>query len=153
MGLGGTAGFLLECGLRVIGVDISEVAVRQAKINFPALQVVIADLEAFYLPPRSFDVICNFYYLDRKLWPVYQQALRLGGVLVFETLTQDMLVDNPDLEPAYLLAPGELLQAFTGWEVLAYREGWISSERGSRKAVAGIIARKITDRVSKIIMS
>ena len=31
MGLGGNAGFLIERGLHVIGVDISEVGIRRAK--------------------------------------------------------------------------------------------------------------------------
>ncbi len=142
MGMGGTAGFLLERGLRVVGVDIAAVAVWQARARFPNLQAVVADLEAFYLPDLTFDVISNFYYLNRALWPGFRRALRPGGLLVFETLTRDMLVDMPDLEPGYLLEPGELRQAFADWEVLAYREAWIQSERGSRKAVASLAARK-----------
>ena len=87
MGLGGNAGFLLERGLKVIGVDISEVAVRQAKARLPELMAVEADLTQFYLPDNTFDVIINFFYLQRDLWPQYVRALRPGGWLVLETLT------------------------------------------------------------------
>src|SRR5947209_4781170 len=85
MGRGADAGWLMAQNLSVIGIDISNVAVRAAKCRWPALLAVVADLTMFALPPDSFDVILNFYYLDRALWPVYTRALRPGGLLFFET--------------------------------------------------------------------
>lgn len=128
MGMGGSAGFLLERGLRVIGVDISSVAVRAAKARLPALAAVIADLTRFSLPPESLDVILNFYYLDRALWPLFQRALRPGGLLFVETLTTAMLAARPDLPLDFLLETGELRQAFNPFHLLAYREGWMPSD-------------------------
>lgn len=145
MGMGGNAGFLLSRGLRVVGLDLSAVAVRQAKARLPGLQAVLVDLDRFGLPPGCVDVICNFYYLNRDLWPEYRQALRPGGLLIFETLTADMVTDTPDIEPAYLLRPQELIQAFADWQVITYREGWIPSQHGTRKAVASLLARKPSD--------
>jgi tellurite methyltransferase len=142
MGTGSSAAFLLQHGLRVIGVDIASVAVRQAKAKLPTLQAIIADLENFTLPAESFEVICNFYYLNRPLWQDYYQMLRPGGLLMIETLTREMLALMPDLEPDYLLEPGELLYAFSGWRVIYYREGWTVSERNSIKAVASLVASK-----------
>lgn len=142
MGLGGNSAFLLERGLRVLGVDISSVAVHRAKKRLPTLMAVIADLTHFYLPPQSFDVILNFYYLQRDLWPMFLIALRPGGVLIFETLTLEMLRLQPETDPAYLLAQGELLQAFAGWDVLAYREGWEESRSGRSHPVASLVAKK-----------
>jgi tellurite methyltransferase len=142
LGMGANANFLIQRGLDVIGVDISDVAVLQARQRTPRLQAVIADLEHFYLPAEKFAGILNFYYLDRALFPVYRQALHPGGILFIETLTRVMLEEMPDLDPKYLLAPGELKQAFSGWEILVYREGWITSRRGSHKAVASLVARK-----------
>lgn len=142
MGLGGNAGFLLTRGLRVVGVDISSIAVQQASKRYVGLMAVIADLTHFYIPADTFDVILNFYYLQRDLWPQYQLALRPGGVLFIETITQEMLHLQPDTDPSYLLAPGELRQAFTGWEILAYREGWEDSRGGRRHPVASLVARK-----------
>ncbi len=142
MGLGGNSAFLLARGLQVLGVDISSVAVHKAKQRLPALMAVIADLTRFYLPPQSFDVILNFYYLQRDLWPQYLTALRPGGVLFFQTLTQEMLRFQPDTDPVYLLMPGELLQAFADWEVITYREGWEESRSGSPHAVASLVAKK-----------
>jgi hypothetical protein len=141
MGLGGNAGFLLKHGLRVVGVDISSVAVGQAKARLPGLMAVIADLSYFYIPPHSFDAILNFYFLQRDLWPLYRSALRPGGVLFIETLTQEMLRLQPDTDPAYLLAPDELRRAFADWEILVYREGWERSRGGRLHPVASLVAR------------
>jgi tellurite methyltransferase len=142
MGLGGNSAFLMQRGLRVLGVDISSVAVRRAHHHLPGLMVVVADLTNFYLPAAAFDVIVNFYYLQRGLWPVYRQALRPGGVLIFETLTTAMLAIQPDTDPAFLLQPGELRQAFDGWDILVYRENWVETRRGLKHPVASLVARR-----------
>lgn len=140
MGLGGNAGFLLARGLRVIGVDISEIALRRAYQRLPELFPVQADLRHFSLPDRAVDVILNFYYLERSLWPFYHRALKPGGILVFETMTQDMSLTHPEIDPVYLLAPGELCQAFSKLEILVYREETIN-EDGRQRPVASLVAR------------
>ena len=142
MGLGGNAGFLLKRGLKVIGLDISRVAVQRAKESYPQLIAVQADLTRFCPPPESFDVILNFYYLERSLWPQYSQALRPGGLLFFETLTREMLQVNPDIDPKFLLGPRELLRSFPQLETITYREGWNEGSGGHRRAIASLLARK-----------
>jgi tellurite methyltransferase len=142
MGLGGNAAFLLERGLQVVGVDVSWVAVRQARARLPGLMAAVADLTRFPLPDERFDVILNFYYLNRDLWAQYHRALRPGGILVIETLTQEMHSLRPDIDPSYLLHPGELKAAFGDWQILAEREGWVESGTRHPKAVASLIARR-----------
>jgi len=142
MGLGGNAAFLLERGLRVVGVDIAWVAVRQAAARLPDLMVAVIDLKHFYLPADSFDVILNLFYLQRDMWPNLRQALRPGGVLVFETLTRGMLALRPSMDQRYLLESGELRQAFADWEILVYREGWVETRSGGMQAVASLVARR-----------
>jgi len=144
MGLGGNAGFLLERGYTVTGVDISGVAVRQAKQDHPRLDAVIADLsESLPFSADSFDVILTFYYLERSLWPQYRRVLRRGGILVLETLTLDMNQERQDIDPRYLLQPGELRAAFSDWQILAYREGWEETHDGYKKATASLVARLV----------
>lgn len=141
MGLGGNAGFLLDRGLCVVGVDISAVALRRAKTCRPELMAVLADLTRFRLPPATFDVILNFYFLQRDLWPHYGRALRPGGLLIFETLWHDPQSPAPDFNPAYLLGPGELPRAFAGWEILVYEESRRVGRSGRPRPVASMVAR------------
>jgi tellurite methyltransferase len=142
MGLGANAGFLIERGLNVVGVDFSELAVHKAKQCFPAIWAVVADLAHFYLPPSTFDVILNFFFLDRNLWHAYTQALNPGGILFVETLTVEMLQIHPELNLSYLLQQDELKNGFPELETLLYREGWTQSASGHPCAVASLIAKK-----------
>jgi tellurite methyltransferase len=142
MGLGGNADFLLKHGFHVIGVDISSVAIRRATAHLPGLMPVVADLTHFYLLPASFDLIINFLYLQCDLWPVYQAALKPGGILIFETLTQDMRIIHPEIDPQFLLKAGELATAFPTLQTLVYREGWQESLSKHPRALASLIAQR-----------
>jgi len=82
-----------------------------------------------------FDVILNFYYCQRNLWPRFRSMLKPGGVLIMETLTIETLRVRPDYSPDYLLQPDELRRAFAEWEVLVYREGWVELKDHSPRAV------------------
>lgn len=141
MGAGCNALYLSARGLRVIGLDISEVAVRAARARCPQLHAAVIDLSHFTLPPATFDVIINFYFLDRRLWPIYRRALKPGGVLIIETLTRAMLTRRPEIDPIYLLEPGELQAAFADWHVIAQRETWLNDEDWQR-AVASLVVQR-----------
>jgi tellurite methyltransferase len=142
MGLGGNAELLLKHGLNVIGIDISGVALKRARQRLPALMAIQADLTQFYLPTSTFDVIINFFYLQRELWPSFMRALRPNGWLIFETLTVDFRSIQPGIDPDYLLAPHELRHAFPTLEIVDYQEGWSISDGGHMRPVAGLVARK-----------
>jgi cyclopropane fatty-acyl-phospholipid synthase-like methyltransferase len=142
MGLGGNTGFLIERGLRVIGVDVSEVGVRRAKQRWSSLMSAVIDLTHYRWPPCSFDVILNFYYCQRDLWPWYRSMLKPGGVLILETLTIETLRARPGYNPDFLLQPDELRQAFAAWEVLVYRESWLEMGDHSPRAVASLVAKR-----------
>jgi tellurite methyltransferase len=149
MGLGRNSAFLLNRGLQVIGVDISSVAVIHAKRDFPTLLPVIADLEHFSIPSNKFDVILNILYLQRDLWLPIQRGLKPGGLLFMECLTVEMLSAHPDIDPTYLLKPGELQRACINsplaisLEILYYYEGWFTSSSAHRRATAALIARRV----------
>jgi tellurite methyltransferase len=145
MGLGGNAELLLKHGLKVIGVDISGVALKRARQRLPALMAVQADLTQFYFPANTFNVIINFFYLQRDLWPSFIQALRPDGWLIFETLTVDFRSLQPSIDPNYLLAPDELRHAFPSLEIVDYQEGWSTSDDGHVRSVASLVARKQVD--------
>jgi SAM-dependent methyltransferase len=140
MGLGANAGLLLELGYHVVGVDVSDVAVEMAKKKYPAIMPVIADLTDFDFPPESFDLITNFFYLERSLWRKIPGWLKPGGLLIAEILTLEMLSLHPETQSQFLLNPGELAVAFPSLEILSYAEGWYGDEH--RRATARLVARK-----------
>src|SRR2546428_12852236 len=85
----------------------------------------------------AFDVILCFYYRDQNIYGQIRQALRPGGLLIYETYTLDQLRSAAGpRNPAHLLEPAELLRAFGDWDVILYRETF--RERG----LASIVARK-----------
>jgi len=142
MGEGHNANLLVKRGLQVIGVDFSRVALNKAKKNYPQVQAVLADLPVIHLKPGSLDVILNFWFLDRKLFPVYHQLLKPGGFLVLETMRFDPDRDQSHLRLEYLIQPGELLQSFSGWEFLVYDENVRATVKGQSQQAVQLLARK-----------
>jgi tellurite methyltransferase len=142
MGKGANAGYLASLDWRVIGVDISDVAVFSARKNFPAIFPVLADLSNLRFPDHSFDLILNLYYLNRDWLSDFSRILKPGGMLIIETLTVDMLYQDPNITRSHLLARGELHQQFACFDILYKNEGWIESDHGSKKSVSSLIARK-----------
>jgi tellurite methyltransferase len=148
MGLGGNASFLLQHGLHVIGVDISYVAIHKAKTNLPDLMAVTADLEHFYIPSNTFDVIINFLYLQKDIWLPMVQGLKPNGLLFIQTLTENIHAIHPEIETRFLLKLGELREAFTQRklsdliEILDYQENWQETTTSHPRAVASLVARR-----------
>jgi SAM-dependent methyltransferase len=142
MGLGGSAGWLAARGFRVVGVDLSEVAVQRAHARYPKIETCVADCTQLAFSENSFDVILNFYYLDRNLWPVFSKWLVPGGLLIFETMNVDILALKPDIDPVYLLQPGELRAAFSNWDILDYYEGLLRDSRNMNRPIVRMAARQ-----------
>ncbi len=146
MGTGRNALYLASLGFRVTGVDLSAVAVEKCRQKAERLglsiEALVADLEHHPFPTGEYDLIVNFYYLQRSLAPQIIAALKPGGVLVFESFTIDQLQFGwGPKSPDHLLHPGELGQMFTALKTLLYHEGVIEGDRGP-KAVARLIGRK-----------
>ncbi len=145
-GTGRNALYLASLGYEVTGIDISPVAVSRCRAEAERrglrIEAICADLESYVLPQEAFDVVLNFYYLQRELCPRLVEALRPGGVLVFETFTteQRRFGWGPQQE-AFLLRPGELRELLPGLEVLVYREGVVEESERGPKAVAGLVGR------------
>ena len=147
MGEGRNAVFLAENGFDVEGCDISPAAVEKAKKlaakNDVSIKVFEADLEDYTLARERYDLITNFYYLQRDLIPQIKGALKPGGIAIMETYT----VANLELglhgpkKREYLLKENELLRLFmdAGMKIIFYREMIINDER----AIASIIAQKV----------
>jgi len=146
MGKGSTALYLASRGLTVTGIDSDPEAIAacQAEAERQGLhvQAETADALSWELGRDQYDVILNFYFLERALSPRIIEALKPGGVLFFETypLAQLSLAHGPR-NPLWLLHPAELPLMFRDLKTLFYRDT-VLEEEGRRKAIASLIARK-----------
>jgi len=140
-GVGRHAMFLAERGWDVALIDVSPTALELAKteIGRRGLRVSaeLADLTETPLAVSSFDLVLNFFYLERTLFPQIAAALKTGGLLIFKTYTRDQLrLGGGPTHPMHLLESNELLRAFDGLRILHYHESI------KDKAVAELVARK-----------
>lgn len=82
------------------------------------------------LKPACFAGIVVTNYLHRPLLPMLFDALAEGGVLIYETFAQGNAVFGKPSNPAFLLQPGELLdaakQARCRLQIVAYEHGFQS---------------------------
>lgn len=134
--------FLAECGYRVIGIDRSTSAARFARMQAMAkrlpLEIAAADLLDINYGTERFDLIANFYFLERDIIPRIKQGLKIGGLVFFETFTSHGICRDDPRYRKFLIAPNELLGMFTDFFIMFYFE----CIRGE-KAVASMIAKKI----------
>ena len=144
MGEGRNAVFLAKNGFEVDGCDVSEIAVKKtlklAKENNVRVNAFVADLEIYKLPKNAYDVVACFYYLQRSLIPQIKEALKPGGMVIYETYTIENWergFEGPKNKD-YLLKTNELLDLFKDLTIIYYRELVLDD----KKAVASLIARK-----------
>ena len=147
-GNGRHARFLARLGFEVTGVDrdVSTARMEGAPSRNSdkprEIELVEADIENAPWPfaGRRFDGIVVTNYLHRPLLPILVDSLEPGGVFVYETFAQGNERFGKPSNPAFLLAPGELLEAVRGrLRVVAYEDRVLSDPRPA--AVQRVCAR------------
>jgi SAM-dependent methyltransferase len=114
--------FLARLGFEVHAVDRDTSLFRDRP---EGVSLVEADIESGAWPfaGRRFDGIVVTNYLHRPLLPTLVGSLEAGGVLLYETFAQGNERFGKPSNPAFLLAPGELLEAVRGrLRVVAYED-------------------------------
>jgi len=141
-GSGRNALFLAECGYHVIAIDRSPSAARfirsQALTGNHPLETAAADMLDINFGTERFDLIANFYFLERDLIPRIKQGLKTGGLVLFETFTSYGISRDDSRYRKFLIDPNELLSMFTDFFILFYFE-----RVKGKKAVASMIAKKV----------
>lgn len=143
MGEGRNAVYLAALGYDVVGVDISDVGVKNAlalaEKKKVRIEAVVEDLNAYRFGQNEFHLILCFNFLNRGLFTGIRNALRPGGMLFFETFNVDYLKYR-DFRREWVLERNELLREFGGFRILRYQE---TDHDG--KAVASLVAEKPVD--------
>ena len=144
-GKGRNSFYLAELGFEVAAMDISAVALDEARTRAKSRQLRIdwrqSDLEVVQLEEAVFDLVVNFNYLQRSLIPQIMRAVKVGGYVIFETYLIDQREIGQPKNPDYLLGHNELLEQFRDFRVLYYREGKFT-EGDEASYRAGILAQR-----------
>jgi SAM-dependent methyltransferase len=114
---------LLDHGFAVCAVDRDIAALRP--LAGPRCKVIEIDLETGAPWPLGggHDGIVVTGYLFRPLLPAIGDALAQDGVVIYETFALGNEQLGRPRDPAFLLRPGELLEAFGGLTVVAFEQG------------------------------
>lgn len=127
-GAGRHARLLRDLGHSVLAVDRDETALA-ALAGESGIQTLCADLESDPWPfdPDSFDAVVVTNYLHRPLFPFLRQALRSGGVLIYETFAKGNERFGRPRNPDFLLRCDELLALVMPLQVLAFEQGIVGA--------------------------
>lgn len=132
-GSGRHARWFAERGHAVVAIDRAEAALA-ALGGIDGVEPVSADLEdgsPWPLPDtQRFAAVVVANYLYRPLLPRLASLLAPGGILLYETFARGNETIGKPSNPAFLLAPGELLEAVRGrLTVVAYEDGYAAYPR------------------------
>lgn len=140
-GTGRNTHFLAEQGFRVDAVDFSDYALGCIKddVNITKHEV---DLDLYNIEKR-YDLIININYLNRRLLPQIKEALKEGGLIIFETfIIAHNTPEQGSMNPNYLLETNELLKSFIDLDIIYYEEKDIVNLRGEDARLASLVAKK-----------
>ncbi len=133
-GSGRHALFLASLGYEVDAIDCDEQALAQLLSHAQTKHLTdissrVLDLEPPppqepHLGHEAYDAILVFFYLHRPLFPSLIEALKPGGVLLYETFTVDNhLRRQHPKRREFCLTHSELLRLTSGLRILHYDEG------------------------------
>jgi SAM-dependent methyltransferase len=122
----------LSLGHPVTAVD-RDLAGLAALAGEPGFEAIAADLEdgsPWPLGLRRFAGVIVTNYLYRPILPAIVAAVAPGGILLYETFARGNERFGKPSNPAFLLEPGELIDAVAdSLEILAYEHGEVTEPR------------------------
>jgi len=96
------------------------------------------------LQGKYFAGVMVFRYLHRPLFEQIKAAIKPGGLIIYETFTEQQAQFGRPKNPDFLLKTNELLERFSGWQILHSFEGAVNNSVGgeTKQAIAQIVAIK-----------
>lgn len=139
-GTGRNAIWLARRGHDVTIADISEVGLEMARHRSAEAGVEVGtvhmDFDTDPMPPGPWDVILDFHFVKRFLFPIFFESLRPGGLLVFCRATVKNLERSDRPPRSHLIEEGEGWKLLEGWDLLIAREGWSVEDRHEFESLA-----------------
>ncbi|TJY59958.1 class I SAM-dependent methyltransferase [Sinimarinibacterium sp. CAU 1509] len=156
-GEGRNSVYLASLGLKVLGVDSSEVGLAKAQALAQSkgveIQTLVADLAEFEPEPGAYGAVISIFahlpsVIRNRLYPLVERSLKPGGLILLEAYSEDQLgrdTGGPkDLD--LLMTPAKITQGFPNCEPVLLREQVREVREGSyhtgEAAVVQFIRRK-----------
>ena len=117
--------YFLEKGFDVHAVDREPRSIEGARF----LQADLEDGSPWPFAGQRFGAVVVTNYLYRPLFPAIAECLAPDGVLLYETFMAGNEKFGRPANPAFLLRPGELLQAFPALTVAAFEQGVVQTPK------------------------
>lgn len=131
-GTGANALFLARRGLQTSAWDISPEAISilraRASANNLVLETHVCDVTDTVIPAQSFDVITVSYFLERALFPAIINALKMNGLLFYQTWTRERKSDRGPRNEDFRLGANELLHLCRDLHIVLYREEGLTGD-------------------------
>jgi cyclopropane fatty-acyl-phospholipid synthase-like methyltransferase len=153
-GRGRHAMYLASKGFPVHGIDrdadaLHELQAQAQEAGLSSITTEYIDLEVNPQHPpdlgtATYDVILVFFYLYRPLFPQLVNALKSGGIIMYETfLLENHILRQHPRRKEFCLEANELLTLLQGFRILHYDEGEHEDPSGKERAyTARILAQK-----------
>lgn len=147
--------YLVENNIPITFADVKREALEQVKQSLSYLsadtqklaQCWQVDFEQEIVTPlqgKSFAAVIVFRYLHRPLFEPIKAAIKPGGMIIYETFTEQQTQFGRPKNPDFLLKSAELFELFSGWKILHSFEGVVNTSANdeTKQAIAQIVAIK-----------
>ena len=144
-GAGRNSLFLAQAGYQVDAIDISReglnLARQKAENQGLSINWIEQDLDQFFQFDTDYDLIIVMWYVNLGLLSRLCNCLAPGGYLLCEEhLATDLKVIGPT-SLIYRVAPGDLREAVSGFDVLLYEESIEMNAEGEQVASARVVVK------------
>ncbi|WP_295419813.1 methyltransferase domain-containing protein [Sulfurovum sp.] len=141
-GMGRHSKYLASLGFEVDALDVSSLAIASLQ-DIPHIHAKEVDFDAYILPKNHYDLVICTFFLKRELFPQIINALKPGGILIYETFVYHPQNEQVPSKRSYLLEEGELENAFKAHlELIESREYWTETMKGFKMKKASFVGKK-----------
>lgn len=141
-GNGRNSKLLAQNGFICDSVDISEVALSLFA-HLPNINAIEKDLDTFRPSANSYDVILNFYFLNRDLFPSIIDSLKPSGIFLLETFIKEPNGENSSqIIDEKILEDGELERIFANFAILHNQTSYVTRREGQEAKIISFVAQK-----------
>ena len=141
-GMGRHSKYLASIGFDVDALDISSVAIASLQ-DIPQLYPQEVDFDTYTFKKDHYDLIVCTFFLKREIFSKIREALKEGGIFIYETFLYHPDNKNAPSNRTFLLEEGELEITFDQeYDIMHLDEYWDVDLDGAKTMKAAMVAKK-----------